>query len=627
MPEKSLAERVLSPYDADLTVRFPIGADGDGFVMADLPVYVVMEKVVKITDKDGNQVRFRLNYEQCEVYREICRQRRAGKPVRIDILKARQMGMSTFIAALFSILCFFGTNVSVGIIADTLGHAQGLFEKYQYIYDHLDDDNPYRDERGEVVTQYSYKPRLKWNKGQKLLATAGGNSKIEVMAVGDAAGRSMNFQYLHLSECAFWDNLEKTLTSVLQTVSRKNLNSMVFFETTANGFNAYKDRWDRDYSGGKWSPYKALFLPWFHHPDYVDKVPMGFDFSKELEEWELEKMETYHLSREKMFWYHSQYLDVQTKGGGKYTMLQEYPFSPVDAFVSSGRSVFDREALAERKEEIVRAGPCYREGQFTCRAEWSQDGQRIDLKDLTFREVRNGPLRIYREPVKGMPYVVTVDPNMGGSDNAAIQVFCNYDGKQCAVFCANDFQPDEVAEQAIGLGYMYNTALVSSEMNVGQSVMTFMLKAAYPHLYFTQQQEYENALMTTRLVYGHKTTKSNRQFMIDEAKMAFRQDKDIICDYDTLCEMENFQVVERYSSDGSISSSKQEASGGAHDDRVMAWAAFYLVRGQQTAVPSVEYRKSEESLSFDQLEQRYMESRARSERQNRMKMGGFGIKW
>lgn len=623
----SEADEVLKAYGGDLSIPFIIGIDRGEPRYADVPVYAVMERVVKIVDKEGNQVRFRLNREQTEVYRQICLQRRAGKPVRIDILKARQMGMSTFIAALFSVICFFGTNVRVGIIADTKGHAGELFEKYKYIYDHLDDDNPFRDGEGKIYEGFSFKPKLKWSQNQNSMATLYGNSSIDVMAAGDTAGRSMSFQYLHLSEVAYWEKLFKTLVSVLQTVSRKNLNSMVFMETTANGFNEYKKRWDRDCTGV--SPYKALFFPWYEHPEYQERVPDGFDFGRNLEDWELKKMEEHGLSRERMYWYHMQYMEIQSKdSGGKDTMLQEYPFTPVDAFIVSGNSVFDSDLLAKRKEEILlrdmdRAH--YESGVFTYRKKYSEDGGSISVENIRFVPKLNGPIRVYEKPLPGEPYVAVCDPNLNGSDDAAIQVIDNTNGRQVAVFQSKEYQPDEVACFLYCLAKTYNGALVSSEMNLAQSVMDFILKTGYENVYMQQNQEYSDALGRVKLAYGHKTTVANRNFMIDQFRIAFRQDPSMIVDYNTVCEMEEFQLVEKRDRNGNVVSAKQEAVGGAHDDLVMAYAAFYVVRNQQSAAKAqTGDGKEGEALTEAGWEKHLQEVYKRDEREGK---GKFGIVW
>ncbi|MCI1244475.1 MAG: hypothetical protein LKG11_00745 [Bacilli bacterium] len=613
----SLADRLLKGCERDITVTF------QGKVY---PAWVLMESLLYIVDKNEDNVRFRLNRQQCRLYKAICEQRRQGKLIREDILKARQIGFTTFIAGLYFTIAMFTPNVSVGIVADTLEHSQGIFEKYQHFYDCLDLNNPNRELIEEDPKKYaglSYKPTLRYNKGQTMLRTDKGNSPIHVMAVGDSAGRSKTYSLLHLSECAFWDNLGKTLKSLLKTVSRKNLMSMVFLETTGNGFNAYKDRWDRDLGGN--SAFDAYFERWFDNPEYSEPIPEGYDLMAHLEPWELERMERYKVSPEKMNWYHNTYMGESD--GDRNDVLQEYPFSPVDAFVASGNTVFDKELIAQRKSEILdsMAKKAPEKGRFTYSKAFSEDGSRIEMSGIAFADTRNGPISIMSKPVRGRPYVVTCDPNMGGSDDVAIQVVDNCSGRQVARFKSNELPLDECAYQLYCLGRMYNWALMSSETNVGQIVMDLLIKMRYPKLYVAQSEAYENFRETVKVSYGHKTTKGNRQFMIDSFAMAFRQDPTIVSDYDTICEMESFQLVERYDGKGNVTSSKQEAAGGAHDDLVMAFAAFYLVRGQQSAVPDKGSDASGRKMTLEEID----EAVERKSREARVKSSqkGFGISW
>ncbi|MCK9319919.1 hypothetical protein, partial [Methanoculleus sp.] len=84
--------------------------------------------------------------------------------------------------------------------------------------------------------------------------------------------------------------------------------------------------------------------------------------------------------------------------------------------------------------------------------------------------------------------------------------------------------------------------------------------------------------------FGYKTKQNNRNYMIDLFKIAFRENPNIINDYETLCEMEQFQVV-RHKTNQGTTREKIEASGDSHDDLVMAACGYYLCRDQQEATP------------------------------------------
>lgn len=619
-PTYSLADRLLAGHERTFTVKF----NGKLY-----PLWKLVERLAHVTNKDDEDVVFKYNRQQCQRYLEKCRLKEAGRSVRTNTLKARQIGITTQEAVEMTVEGLFTPNTQCVIVADTVEHAAGIFDKVQYVYDHLDMANPYRsliEADPKTYGRYSYKPSLKFNKGQKMLQTRAGNSRIEVVAVSDAAGRSRHYTRMHCSECAFWPGMEKAMLSLFKTVSRGNPRSQISLETTANGYNDYKSRWDRDFAGR--STFKAVFLPWHENPDYRAPIPAGYDLLADMDQWEIDKMRRHGLTLEQMHWFHLEYLDCNRK---KDLILQEDPFDPVDAFISTGNSVFDKDLLAERKRQIVAETETsvYPRGRFHCRHVPNEDMSVIDVPEGSIRwaESREGPIRIFKEPEEGHPYVVTCDPFMGGSDDVAMQVVDNHTGRQVARFKSNELTNEQCAWQLYCLGRHYNWALVSSETNVGRIVMDLLVKAKYPKLYVTQETVTENFRRSVKTRFGHRITKSNRQLAIESLVTAFSEDPTVVADYDTLCEMESFQLVERFDRDGNVTSAKQEAAGGAHDDLVMALAAFYLVRNQQTAMVSERGPNGPKAgQSFAEIEAAYYENKARKAAQE-ADAGGTGFSW
>ena len=64
-----------------------------------------IESCLKIKTKSGTVVPFRLNDAQRKLYAVAKRQQDAGKPVRLIILKARQLGFSTLTEGLIFHAC------------------------------------------------------------------------------------------------------------------------------------------------------------------------------------------------------------------------------------------------------------------------------------------------------------------------------------------------------------------------------------------------------------------------------------------------------------------------------------------------------------------------------------------
>ena len=91
-----------------------------------------LNNLYNIVDKQGHKAIFKLNWAQEELYNDMwyCNL----------ILKARQLGISTFVCLLFLDRCLFNSNVSAGIIAHTLEDAQQIFRRVKFAYDSLPEE-------------------------------------------------------------------------------------------------------------------------------------------------------------------------------------------------------------------------------------------------------------------------------------------------------------------------------------------------------------------------------------------------------------------------------------------------------------------------------------------------------
>lgn len=603
---QSLADVVLAPYRNVFTVEADFGLGKKTY-----PVFWVMEHLLYIVVKqDGTEKtkkskiqRFVLKKAQCDLYAGMAKQAMEGKPVRFDILKARQIGFSTFIAGFFFVMAVFTPNFKAAVLADEKGHAKNIFRKYETFWQHLDDSNPYRAEirefelraEGKKAHPKSWKPARRYAKGQEYMEFSASGSILEVLVAGEGAGRSDTYDAVHASECAFFQgNLSSTINAISETVPDAR-GTFVFLETTANGFNEYKDIWDEDVkSDGEIT--QAFFMPWFENPEYKVDMAEG-ETLPPMEAWLTERQAQYGLSDGQMLWYWRKYL---AKRRVKELTLQEFPWTPTDAFISTGECIFGSEAVARRKDEVIRMDPTVRRGRFVYSAKFSQDGRAIVLENARFTPLRGGELRIFEEPIEGHPYVGICDPNNEINDASAIQVLDNSTGRQVACFSSSEMMWDEVAYQFYLIGKMYNWALLSNEMNVGKSVMEYLIKLNYPKLYVDQSSAGEDYTMGLKRSYGHQVNLGNRPSMIADLKVAFREDPLMVSDYETLCEMESFQRVQHRT--GKNIRIKEEAAHGKHDDLVMALAAFYRVRHQQEFFVAKPERHDGADMSFAALE-------------------------
>lgn len=580
----SKADVLLKDYDEDLYIS-PKGMK--------VPVYKFIEKFLYIVDKEGKIIHFILNDEQIDLYIEICTQRRLKRPVRINILKARQIGFSTFIAALFFVLTIFVPNQHATIVADKEEHAKNLFKKHKLFY--------------EMLPKELKLPKIASNARELTVDFGkGSSSSISVIVQGKEAGRSSTNQLLHLTECAFWENLNATLTSLVNTVSIKNLNSIIIIETTGNGFNEYKTKWDKDNSPNpNGNGYAAKFYPWWSNKEYqIDGVTID-----PLYPWEKDLIDNLNLSMSQIAWYRAQYNEHQDLD----SLRQEYPSTPTEAFINSGESVFNSNLTEKRKSELANKKN-YIDGYFTYDVKYSLDGKKIQLSDISFNKAEGGEVKIFKQPEEGHPYIANLDPCQGGKDYYAIQVFDNYTGEQVATFHKNQTDDDRVAFTLVCLGHMYNEALISEEVNIGAHILNIAAKCGYKFIY--RNKDIDDLNQSYQSIYGYKTKTTNRSPMIAMFREAFRDNYRMINDYDTLCEMEHFQIV-RDKNDLS-KPGKAQAVGGAHDDLVMAMCGVFYIRDEQSYIP-----KTKSVLKVNTDYDPFRQARIKKNE----KKGNFFIKW
>lgn len=490
-----------------------------------------IEKYVKIIDKSNNIIDLNLNEPQLRLYNLIKQQAEAEKPIRIIILKARQMGFSTLTEAILFKTTVTRKNIRSGIITHSEDATNNLFQMSKLMYERL---------------PQAIKPSIKNSNARELVFDnergTGLKSKIKCMTAGsNGVGRSGTFTNLHISEYAFWQGDKKsTLNGLMQAVPNTP-DSIVIIESTANGFEHYKEMWDRAVSGE--SDFVPLFVGWNELEQYQMKYT-GFELTQEEEELK----QQHNLSNEQITW--RRWCIKNNCSGDIEQFKQEYPINPYEAFISTGECVFDKVNIIARID---------------------QDSDYLigNMENNTFIEDKNGKIKVYKQPEKDVPYVIGGDTSGEGSDYFTAQVINNITGEQVAVY-RNRTDADLYVDQIMQLGYYYNEALISIEANFDSYPIRKLDEKGYKKQYIREQTDtYTGRLKKT---YGFKTTSQTRPVIIDELKVMFREQPELFNDKDTLMEMLTFIKNEK---------GRAEAQNGSHDDLVMALAIAYYCRTQQ----------------------------------------------
>lgn len=522
-----------------------------------------IESCLKIKTKSGTVVPFRLNDAQRKLYAVAKRQQDAGKPVRLIILKARQLGFSTLTEGLIFHACATRRNVNALIVAHREDATANLFRMSKLFYDEL---------------PAPVKPMLRASNAQELVfenpsklrsereARPGLRSRIRcATAGGRGIGRSDTLQCVHLSEYAFWpdgaDGKASTLAGILQAVPSLP-GTMVVIESTANGFEDFKERWDAAVAGE--NDFEPVFFAWFENPDYSMPVVPGTEWTPE----ERDLKAAYRLTDGQLQW--RRWCIANNCGGSLDMFRQEYPASPGEAFLHSGTGVFDNEQIVLRLERLP--GPAGR-GEFT-NGEWT--------------ESETGAITLYEMPEEGVPYVLGGDTAGEGSDYFTAIVINNVSGRIAAKLRQKYSEPEYV-RQICALGRFYNDALVAIETNFSTYPVMKLQEMEYPNQYSREREDTYTRQM--RKSYGFRTDRQSRPRAIANLVEVFSSHPEWFTDRELLEEMLTFCYNEDH---------RPEALAGKHDDLVMGAAITYAVRHQQRMTVLTEPEKPREKL-IDQM--------------------------
>ena len=534
----------------------------------------LIENYYYIIDKAGERVLLKFNQAQQIVYKIVCKRLYMRKRCAFVILKARQHGITTLIEALGHVFTMFRGNQSCVIIANTTENANKIFAKMDYFQKNLPNE---------------LKRALVSKTGNQMV-TENSPSSIRVAPATTDAVRGTTLTFFEGSEVAFWDDQNGVLSSVLGAMPSVEINpvTFIFLESTAHGFNEFKDLWDESCSVPEnQAIYVPIFLPRFINDEYRALEPLD---ERSLTPFEKEKMEKHHLDLYQMAFWRNKFIEFKQN---RPLTLQEFPFDPNDCFISTGSGVFNSE-FVEKRKVVVRDIP-YLTG-FMRHNLTAIDGDidRLVMSNVEFVESEIGILKVWEKPIDGVPYVVGVDMAVGlGNDNSAVFVYRNDTKKQVASMTCNSLPADVFSYDVMALTYWYNNALIAPEVNYGTTLIRIIKKLDYENVYQREVDEtanYEGFIENL----GIKTTQRNKAAMVDNFRAICEDDKEPysnIMDYALLTEMLTF-IYDYGKGVNAGQSVKIKGAGKNHDDRVMAAVLAYYASEQQTTIVKVKGKPS-----------------------------------
>lgn len=582
------------------------------------PAYY-LENLLRIETKAGTLEPFKPNDQQLFILNLVSALRELNLPVKLIILKARQIGMSTLGAALLFHATSLWPHRHSKVVAHDLDTTELLFDKSKLFYSKLPEEPLLRP------------PTEKYGR-KGIIFAAPLHSRITLTTAGnDEVGTGATIQNLHGSELSKWEHPHKVMTSVMQTIPPPsvNPNTMVIFESTANG---YGDSFHELYLGAKenkeqlikdlhdnWNDrakikellashprdleFIPVFFPWHEFKEYTDAIPDEKWFKGSLTPEELELKARYKLTIGQLAFRRRKIRELANNEAAKPEDLfrQEYPSNDIEAFLATGQNYFSATELQKMKP----GSPVYK-GRLIETQQFDYEKYKVSHTDPEtgkyvpeMQEDPYGELTVWQKPEEYHQYAIGVDVAMGERDNndySVIEVFDKETGLQVAEWWGR-VHPDILARYAVQLGAWYNEAIVAIERNgLGVAAVTSLQNTLYSFPYIQNSSNFAVIQEAPTEMWGWPTTQVTKPQIINDMAKLIR-DREVKFQSQKL-----LHEALAFRQEGT----KFAAPEGKHDDCVMAVAICLRVMLEHPyqkemmpgAIPLADRREMEQSAEL-----------------------------
>lgn len=529
---------------------------------------------LKILDKKRGVVPLKevINHAQRNFLRDVDHQLATRGYIRICVLKARQIGISTIIEGIAFAMSMVHNAMSTMIVSHETDSTHNILAMTRRYWDTYVLKNYSPDER------YASANHLAWvNESNIKVATAKNTT----------AGRSRTIHVLHASEVGFWPDPETLMTGLRQAIPSIGL-SAIFLESTANGIGNYFYRECNKAMRGE-GEFVFHFYPWHEHPEYTATHLSSEETNKyildTLDEEEERLVETFNVSPERLIW--RRWAIENLCQGDLDKFHQEYPSSPHEAFISTGRNVFPLDALLNHYEPLIG-----KRGRLV----------KLGVGGIKFIPDPNGWLTLFSEPSDDEDwgvYLLGGDPtHTTAGDNACIQVINRRTLEQVAVY-RRKIDPVNFGRDIQLLGYYFNEGMIAPEKTgPGYATIGVVVADGYPNLYATQKIDKMQGGAVDN--YGWLTNQQTKHLAISHLLKATTDSMVsignqtyglLIHDEPTFLEMRDYVTTE----DGN---GYENGDGSQFDDTVMALAIATTVHNiEPTPAPYVVSEASKPKLT------------------------------
>lgn len=549
----------------------------------------------------GKDVLFRLWHPQRILVSRFEEKRKAGKPIRLILLKARQWGGSTTTQLYMAWLQFFHKK---GLNSLIIAHQGTASDEIKDMFDLMIKRHPveFLHKLGDTFSEDE--PKLVGvGKSGSTHRVPQRDCKIKVGTAERPNGcRGGAYSLVHLSEVGLWQKTDgKSPEDIVRSACSGILAqpyTMIVMESTANGTgNFFHTEYTAAADPTVKSQYEALFIAWFqieHYSRPFNSADELQDFAQHL--WDNRNNAYAPSNREESgrylwsLWEKGATLEAinwyvyERAGKNDFAvMASEYPSDDVEAFVHSGSMVFDK-YLVKRFEPFI----C--EPRFIGEVYADGDEGEEALSNLRFREDRQGLLSIWAKPETFDNYEVTnrylTVVDVGGRSNKAdwsvivvfdrLSMIDNSEPPSVVAQWYGHCDIDRLAWRAAQIAAYYNDSLLVIESNTlethdkerqieGGDQSQYILNQIsdiYPNLYARKQSEDEIREGLPRK-YGFHTNVATKPMIISTLVKVIRER--LYIERDQRC-LDEYNTYER---------KKNGAYGaivGKHDDLLMTRA-------------------------------------------------------
>jgi hypothetical protein len=506
---------------------------------------------LKILPKDSAKgfQSFEFNEAQKIVNEALEKQLKETGRVRAIILKARQMGLSTYTTGRVFWKSYFNAYNKSVVMAHDAATSDALFGMSRNIIYNMAD---------------TFRPVLKKSNAKEIMFEHNDSGYRLYTAGAPEAGRGTTPTIAHLSEVAFWGHDEKILAGLFQGISQSE-GTEVILESTANGVgNSFHRLWQGAVKGE--NDYIAIFVPWYLMTEYQRKSPEGFERTTEEEVL----VTRYNLTDDQLYWRR-----LKIAEGGENKFRQEYPATPEEAFIVSGSNVFNIEKLSKLIPQPILAK------------------REFNFESSMMEDIRDGSIEIFKYPTFEDAFAIGADVALGVGKDYSTAVVINAQREVCAVYRSNTIDPSQFGDLLFYLGRYYNNALLAVESNsMGIATLNRLTQMGYLNMYY--QTKMANVSKEEGSRIGWRTTSASKPAIIGFLKNAIEQEDIWIPSRVIIGELMNYVADE---------SGKTNAIIGQNDDTVIALAiALEVIRTHGDKLTNTTVPFSQRMGNFQQKE-------------------------